>query len=159
MKLVLATIVSIIAALTAFASSPLERMFGTNVVYTTLMSDGSTNSWTLKDFGQALGMMNRMYHRKIKTTAGRREYHGALKKEIVDTNALIKVEVYEDGMCFTNKFKVVTPSDAVKKYNSKLKTTFTNGVPAALAAARARRLREISSTNVVTITVTPGGVL
>lgn len=155
MKLALATIASIITTLTALAFSPLEQMFGTNVVYTTLMSDGTTNKWTLKDFGEALGMMNRMYHRKIKTNTGRIEYHGPLKNEIVDTNNCIKVQVYEDGTSFTNTFKAITPIQAVDTFNSKLKTTFTNGVPAALAAARARRLQEISSTNVVTITVTP----
>lgn len=159
MKLALATIASIIATLTAFASSPLEQMFGTNVVYTTLMSDGTTNKWTLKDFGEALGMMNRMYHRKIATISGRKEYHGRLKKEIVDTNACTKTEVYEDGKTFTFNFKVKTPAQAVSNFNKRLTTTFTNGVPAALAAARSRRLQEISSTNVVTITVTPGASL
>lgn len=104
MKYVFVTIAAIIATFASFASTPLERLFGTNVVYTTLMSDGSTNTWTLKDFGQALGMMNRMYHRKIKTNTGRIEYHGPLKNEIVDTNKCIKVQVYEDGTSFTNAF-------------------------------------------------------
>ena len=33
------------------------------VVATTLLADGSTNTWTQADLRDALGLMNRMYHR------------------------------------------------------------------------------------------------
>ena len=46
------------------------------VVATTLLADGSTNTWTQTDLRDALGLMNRMYHRDMDTDAGRRKWHG-----------------------------------------------------------------------------------
>lgn len=117
-----------------------------NVVFTTEYADGSPNQWTQEDLVKALGLLNRKYHRDCEKADGRRAWHGKLKKEIVNTNELTKTEVYEDGTSFTYKHKIITPAQAVKNYNNRLST---NGVPARIAAVRARRMKELQTTNVV----------
>lgn len=145
-------------ALTVHADNTVCDMLGdTNVVFTTLMADGSTNTWTQSDLVQALGLLNRKYHREIAAPAGRKEWHGRLVKEIIDEDAETKTEIHEDGTTFVYRFKVVTPSQAVTDSNEKLVAN-TNGVPAALAAARLRRVQEIQTTNVVNQVITSGGV-
>jgi hypothetical protein len=117
-----------------------------NVVFTTQYADGSPNQWTQEDLVKALGLLNRKYHRDCEKASGRKAWHGKLKREIINTNELTKTEVYDDGTSFTYKYKVVTPAQAVKDFNSRLST---NGVPARIAAARARRLKEKQTINTV----------
>lgn len=116
------------------------------VVFTTLLEDGSTNTWTQADLVAALGLLNRKYHRDCEGVGGRKSWHGRLTKEIVDEDAETKTEVYEDGTTFVYKFRKVTPSQAVKDFNSRLST---NGVPARIAAARLKRMQEKQTTNTV----------
>lgn len=123
-------------------AAPIES----DVIFTTQYSDGRTNTWTQADLVQALGLLNRKYHRDCEKADGRKAWHGKLKKEIVNTNELTKTEVYEDGTSFTYKFKIKTPAQAVKDYNSRLST---NGVPARIAAARLKRMQEKQTTNTV----------
>lgn len=117
-----------------------------NVVFTTQYADGTPNQWTQEDLVKALGLLNRKYHRDCEKASGRKAWHGKLKREIINTNDLTKTEVYEDGTSFTYKFKLKTPSQAVKDYNSRLST---NGVPARIAAARLKRMQEKQTTNTV----------
>lgn len=143
--------------LTVHADNSVCDVLGdTNVVFTTLMADGSTNTWTQSDLVQALGLLNRKYHREIAAPSGRKEWHGRLVKEIINEDAGTKTEIHEDGTTFVYKFKAVTPSQAVTDRNKKL-TANTNGVPAALAAARLRRVQEIQTTNIVNQVITSGG--
>lgn len=123
-------------------AAPIES----DVIFTTQYSDGRTNTWTQADLVQALGLLNRKYHRDCENVGGRRAWHGKLKREIINTNDLTKTEVYEDGTSFTYKFKIKTPIQAVKDYNSRLST---NGVPARIAAARLKRMQEKQTTNTV----------
>lgn len=125
------------------------------VVFKTIKSDGSTNTWTQADLVQALGLINRKYHRDCEKASGRRAWHGRLTKEIVNTNDQTKTEVYADGQSFTYKFKTTTPAQAVANRNKKLLAR-TNGVPARLAAARVQRVTEIETTNVVNQVITSG---
>ena len=127
----------------------------TNVVFTTLYSDGKTNTWTQADLVEALGLLNRKYHRDCETTTGRKAWHGRLKKEIIDTNDLTRTEVYEDGKTFTAKLKLVTPAMAVSNANKRVMIS-TNGIPAKLAAARLRRQQEKATTNIVTTVISVG---
>ncbi len=114
-------------------------------VATTLFSDGSTNVWTQADLLAALQLMNRKYHREVETPSGRVAWHGRLVSQIVDTNACVKTEIYADGTRFEFPFEPVAPA-------KKPKTTLNaNGVPPALAEARARRAAEKATTNVVTV--------
>lgn len=125
------------------------------VVFTTLYSDGKTNTWTQADLVEALGLLNRKYHRDCETASGRKAWHGRLKKEIINTNDLTRTEVYEDGKTFTAKWKLVSPAMAVSNANKRVMIS-TNGIPAKLAAARIRRQQEKATTNIVTTVLTTG---
>lgn len=117
-------------------------------IVTTLLADGSTNTWTQADLIAALQLMNRKYHRDVETPDGRKSWHGALVAQIVDTNALVKIERYADGTEFAFPFttpKSTAPTPASKSAN----------VPTRLVAARARRAAERETTNIVTVVVTP----
>ena len=125
------------------------------VVFTTLLEDGSTNTWTQADLVSALGLLNRKYHRDCEGAGGRKSWHGRLTKEIVDEDAETKTEVYEDGTTFVYKFRKVTPQQAVKDYNNCLNVK-TNGVPASLARARLARAKEMQTTNTVSVVLVAG---
>ena len=144
--------------LTATAGDP--QPTGDPVIITTLLSDGSTNTWTQADLIAALQLLNRKYHRDVQSADGRKAWHGKKVREIVDTNTLEKVTVYEDGMAFTDPAKIVTPADSIATYNAHLPPpVMTNGVPARLAAARLRQRENSSTTNVVNVTISGGGSL
>lgn len=118
------------------------------VVFTTQLEDGSTNTWTQADLVAALGLLNRKYHRDCESPSGRKAWHGRLAKEIIDEDAETKTEVHEDGTTFVYHYRKVTPSQAVKDYNSKLSVT-TNGIPASLAMARLKYASDKQTTNTV----------
>lgn len=134
-------VISLLLSLPALAAN--------DVVFTTLYSDGKTNTWTQADLVEALGLLNRKYHRDCETPSGRKAWHGRLKKEIINTNDLTRTEVYEDGKTFTTKWKLVTPAVAVSNANKRVMLS-TNGIPAKLTAARLRRQQEKATTNIVT---------
>lgn len=95
------------AALVATAPSPSRADIvmeddGTNVVLVTRLADGSTNPWTQVDLVDALGMVNRKYHRDMATDQGRRRWHGDIVPEkcTIVTNAdgrKFRRDVYADG--------------------------------------------------------------
>lgn len=75
---------------------------GTNVVLVTRLSDGSTNPWTQVDLVDALGMVNRKYHRDMATDQGRRRWHGDIVPEkctiVTDADGRkFRRDVYADG--------------------------------------------------------------
>ena len=95
------------AALVAAAPSPscadiVMEDGGTNVVLVTRLADGSTNPWTQVDLVDALGMVNRKYHRDMASDQGRRSWHGDIVPEkcTIVTNAdgrKFRRDVYADG--------------------------------------------------------------
>ena len=126
------------------------------VIATTLFSDGGTNTWTQADLIAALQLINRKYHRDCETGSGRAAWHGRLKRQSVVTNdvgELVKTEYHDDGQTFAFTSRIVTAEARVKAANAQLKTTMKRGVPAALAAARARREAEKTAVSNVTVTV------
>ena len=127
-----------------------------DVVAVTQMADGTPNTWTLADLQAALGLLNRKYHREVERAEGRRAWHGRLVSEIVDTNLLQKVEVYEDGSRFTFPFVPKDTPAAISNRNAQLKVTMAKGVPKSLAEARARRQMEKATTNIVNLVTGPG---
>ena len=135
------------AAVAIFAAT--IAISDTIVVFKTLYSDGKTNTWTQADLVEALGLLNRKYHRDCESLSGRQAWHGRLKKQIINTNDLTRTEVYEDGKTFTQRWKLVTPIMAVSNANKRVMIS-TNGIPAKLAAARLRRQQEKATTNIVT---------
>ena len=82
------------------------------IVATTLLADGSTNTWTQADLQAALGLMNRMYHRDMGTDAGRAKWHGDRIGQYIlptgETNSVgrevfVRVDLYADGFVVTNR--------------------------------------------------------
>lgn len=136
---------AVIAVVTiARAAEPVSS----GVVFVTQYSDGTTNTWTQADLVAALGLLNRKYHRDCENAQGRKAWHGKLKREIVNTNDLTKTEVYEDGTSFTYKHRIITPAQAVSNRNARIMLA-TNGVPERIAAARLKRMQEMTTTNTV----------
>ena len=95
------------------------------------------------------------YDRDMRGKSGRVKWHGAVTLYSVNTNDLTYAENYADGYVFSAPWTTVTAEDSVELANRKrLKAaTLVNGQPAALRAARARRLAEISTVSNVTVTV------
>ncbi len=93
------------------------------------------------------------YDRDMKTPAGRTSWHGKLIKEEVYPEQGIKIEVYSNDVNGAVwRYRTTYKPVAVKPTTRK--TTYTtNGIPARLAAARAKRAAAIDagpiSTNVV----------
>lgn len=82
------------------------------VVVTTLLADGTTNTWTHADLQAALGLVNRVYHRDMADDSGRRRWHGDRIGQYIlptgETNAVgrevyVRVDLYSDGAVFTNR--------------------------------------------------------
>ena len=70
------------------------------VIAATLYADGTTNTWTQADLVDALGLMNRKYHRDMASEQGRAQWHGKRLQQYVLTNETGKiygVSIYEDG--------------------------------------------------------------
>lgn len=146
------------------------------VVATTLLADGSTNTWTQTDLRDALGLMNRMYHRDMDTDAGRRKWHGDRIGEYLlptgVTNAhgqaqMIMVHLYQDGFVATNKAVryrrsiVPDPEVAAKAANEAKRRADearaiweSANLPPDLAALRAAQ-RLASTTQDITVIVGP----
>lgn len=132
---------------------------GTNVVFTTRLSDGSPNTWTLADLQAALELINRKYHRDCRSSSGRAAWHGRKLRSVTNATNLTITTYFEDGTSFIDAAKVTTPAQSVTAANARRTVSVsTNGVPSILAAARLRRAAEINNgpTN-VTVTVTAGG--
>ncbi len=135
------------------AAACMPQLVADDVVLTTLLSDGTTNTWTQADLVAALQLLNRKYHRETDpdtgTPSGRAAWHGRLVSTAVDTNTLTKTTTYADGKVFVDHFQRATPKTAHLP-----PPVMTNGVPARLAAARVRNAAP-AVTNEVTVTITP----
>ena len=179
------------AALVATAPSPSRADIameggGTNVVLVTRLADGSTNAWTQVDLVDALGMVNRKYHRDMATDQGRRSWHGAIVPEkcTIVTNAdgrKFRRDVYADGYFHDTPFTprpVSRPrpnmgASANRDANltnrlAEVEAKVASGDPSTLQYAKdlmeAHRLRRMverenarRTTNTVDVTVTPQG--
>ena len=148
------------------------------VVATTLLADGSTNTWTQADLRDALGLMNRMYHRDMVTDAGRRRWHGErigeylLPTGVTNANGaaqMIVVQLYQDGFVATNRMvryrkRIRQDPEAAAKAAAEAKRRADEAraawesanLPPDLAALRAAQ-RIAGETNEVTVIVGPGG--
>lgn len=159
---------------------------GTNVVLVTRLADGSTNAWTQVDLVDALGMVNRKYHRDMATDQGRRKWHGDIVPERcgIVTNAdgrKFRRDVYADGYFHDTPFTprpVSRPRPnrgaSANRYASltnrlaEVEAKVASGDPSTLQYAKdlmeAHRLRRVverenarRTTNTVSVTVTPQG--
>ena len=94
-----------------FADEPATNA---QIVAQTLFEDGTTNTWTAADLQQALGLMNRKYHREQETDAGRVKWHGRRMGQYLIDGANDKkfvVTLYEDGFAWTNEATRVSLKD------------------------------------------------
>lgn len=71
-----------------------------DIIATTINEDGSTNAWTATDLTDALGLINRRYHRDMLTPEGRKQWHGKVVYQEVNTETLEKKQIYEDGYIY-----------------------------------------------------------
>ena len=136
----------------------------TNAVLFTQYEDGSTNAWTEADLKDALGLMNRKYHRDMKTESGRRAWHGEKLNQYLLTNDTTKiiymVTLYADGYTHTALSKPVRPKDPEAALKAKLKAAARAeavraaweraNLPPEIAALRQAR-RDAAKTNTVTV--------
>lgn len=137
-----------------------------NVVVTTQYADGSTNLWTQGDLKDALGLMNRKYHRDMQTESGRTAWHGAKIGQYLMTNTETRViymaKLYSDGYvhhAVAKPVKVTDPEAAAKaKAEAAAKAEAVRAawekanLPPELAALRQRQ-REAAKTNDVTVII------
>ena len=104
-------------------------------------------------------LLEAKYQRDMKTSEGRKFWHGKLVSHIADPSNVVVITTHEDGKVFKDAAKVIRPIDSVNATNKRLKRTVDKkGVPKKLADARQRRADEVNmgSTN-VTVTITAGG--
>ena len=108
-----------------------------------------------KSFLHAMKLNMVKYDMDMRSQAGRRNWHGKLVAEEIHTNELVKVEVYSnevDGTVW--RYRLPFKPVQVKPTNRKVSFS-TNGIPARLAAARARRAAQLNggivTTNIVTV--------
>ena len=95
------------------------------------------------------------YDADMRSQSGRRAWHGKLVAEEIHTNELVKVEVYSNEVDSTVwRYRLPFKPVQVKPTNRKVSFS-TNGIPARLAAARARRAAQLNggivTTNIVTV--------
>ena len=155
---------------------PIGDLNPNGVIATTLLADGSTNTWTQSDLRDALGLMNRMYHRDMATDAGRKRWHGERIGEYLlptgVTNAhghaqMMLVHLYQDGFVATNiavryRRSIVPDPEAAAKAAAEAKRRADEAraawesanLPPDLAALRAAQ-RIAASTQTVTVVVGP----
>ena len=108
-----------------------------------------------KAFLHAMKLNMVKYDMDMRSQAGRRNWHGKLVYEEIHTNELVKVEVYSNEVSGA-VWRYRLPFKPVELKKTSRKVTYsTNGIPARLAAARARRAAELNggivTTNIVTV--------
>lgn len=104
--------------------------------------------WTADEMVRGLDRLDRLYQFEMRTAEGRARWHGRVVRRVSDARLMATVTTHEDGETFTDRVdRAAAPAPVA---------TVTNGVPAALAAARARRAAERAATNEVSVTV--GGI-
>lgn len=140
----------------------------TNIVLATQFEDGSTNTWTQSDLVDALGLMNRKYHRDMESDSGRRAWHGQRLQQYVLTNELgrlYRVDLYADGYVHSTSGSVARVADpeakakaaaAAKAKAEAIKAAWEAAhLPPEIAALRAAQRANTGTTNEVTVTITP----
>ena len=103
-----------------------------------------------KAFLHAMKLNMVKYDMDMKSQTGRRNWHGRLVSEEIHTNELVKVEVYSNEVSGA-VWRYRLPFKPVELKKTSRKVTYsTNGIPARLAAAMAKRAAEINGGPVVT---------
>ena len=137
------------------------------IVAETLFEDGTTNTWTAADLQQALGLMNRKYHREQETDHGRVTWHGKrMGQYLLDdgNGGQCLVQLYEDGFAWTNAATRVTLKDPEAAAKAKAAAEArqaewerTHLPPDVAALLQRRRDAANGITTNATVTVAPTG--
>lgn len=155
------TLFAIFASFAASATLANESAPEASIVAETLFADGSTNTWTQSDLTDALGLLNRKYHRDIESSAGRAQWHGKRLSEYYlagEDGTKRLVQLYEDGFVWTNAAKRVSLKDPEAAAKAKAAAEARQAewerahLPPEVAALLAAR-RAAAKTNEVTIVV------
>jgi len=160
-KIILAVVLSCAAAAMPRHLPAVETNATTEATVTEVISEGmkflEENGWNAADVADAIKSLRGLYVRDNATKEGRKRWNGKIVSTTIDTNTWTRTTVYENGRIFVDKAEGRNPAESVKSSNARLTTVVSNGVPAALARARARRAAEVNNgpTN-VTVTVTTG---
>lgn len=153
-KLVFCTLLAVVSAASAQS----------NIVLETLYENGAPNAWSQADLKDALGLMNRKYHRDMKTESGRRAWHGEKLNQYLLTNETTKliyvVTLYADGYTHTALSSPVRPKDPEAALKAKLEAAAKAeavraaweraNLPPEIAALRQAQ-RDAAKTNTVTV--------
>lgn len=108
------------------------------------------NATVASQFLHAMQLNMTKYDMDMRTDSGRRAWHGRMIREVVDTNALTKVQVYSNDVTGAIwKYRMPFKPVGVKVYPSQ-RVAHTNGVPSRLAEARIRRAAEVNNGPVTT---------
>ena len=139
---VLASLIVSLYTIPALAAAADWAHLDTETVLETTLSDGSINTWTQADLVAALGLMNRKYHRDMKTESGRRAWHGNCTTTN-DFDRCVKVWFYDDGFIYETpisapKPKVEKSLEAAARRAAALAAQ-TNGAPGKVAQIYAKR--------------------
>ena len=103
--------------------------------------------WTAAELSAGLDRLDRLYANDMKTEAGRRRWHGNQREKFLDATTGETVTIYEDG----EEFRVA--ANLPVKKPAAAKTVSTNGIPAALAAARKKAVAESVVVSNVTVNI------
>lgn len=148
-------IAAVCAAVCAPVNAPAQAGAETNTadiveeIITEAVKVIEEEGWTAQDVGDAIRSLRGLYLRDNATREGRRRWHGAqVGLPVTDAARGVIITTYEDGEVFEDATEPPPKKPPV--------TVTTNGVPAALAAARARRQNEAGAVTNVTVTVTAG---
>lgn len=68
-------------------------------------------------------LLEAKYQRDMKTSEGRKFWHGKLVSNIADPSNVVVITTHEDGKVFKDAAKVVRPIDSVNAANKRLKRT------------------------------------
>lgn len=114
-----------------------------------------TGAGTAAQLMHAIRLQMAKYDRDMMSKSGRSAWHGRLVSAEIYPEELVKVEVYSntvDGAVWRYRMPFRAP-----EAKRPPQPVMTNGVPAALAAARLRRQAETQGPTNVTETITAGG--
>lgn len=75
----------------------------------TLSSIEAATGWTAEELANGLAMLDRVYSNDCQTAEGRKRWHGKVTRTVIDTNALTKSQIHEDGYVHVSRFHCSVP--------------------------------------------------
>jgi len=99
-----------LASLPSFADQPSTGRAPTPDAETNLLAAiEEATGWTCEELANGLAMLDRVYSNDCATAQGRVRWHGKVTRTLIDTNALTKAQVHEDGYVHVVPFNSAVP--------------------------------------------------